>query len=58
MVALAILALVIVHPGIYFPALRKDKRGETDQENQGTQAAEKTAGESSSDDSGAESSKA
>jgi cbb3-type cytochrome oxidase subunit 3 len=47
MVATALLLLVIVHPGIYFPTLRKQKRGQADQE---ALAAEKTGNESSSDE--------
>lgn len=32
MVAMALLALAAVHPGIFFPTLRKGKRSQTDRE--------------------------
>lgn len=50
MVALALTALAIVHPGIFFPVLRKQKRGQADPEGR---VVEQKDVESSTDESDA-----
>lgn len=52
MVATALLAVAVVHPGIFFPFLRKQKRGHADVEGRTEHAMTDTkGGESSTDES-------